>query len=915
VPVARSPTPFRGRARERAALEALAGGLRRGDSAALVLRGEAGVGKSTLLADFVARQDDCHVAQAAGVEFEMELAYGGLHQLCRPLLPLAERLPAQHRQALHRAFGMAEGAAPDPFFVGLAVLGLLTEGADDRPLICVVDDAYALDRASAHALAFVARRLHAESVGLIFAVRETPPELAGLPELVVEGLGDEDARALLDAAVRRPLDAAVRARILDETRGNPLALLELPRADSAGGFATPSARSLAGRIEQRFVDEMAELPAAEQQLLVFAAADPTGDALLLRKAAQHVGIGVPLTAGAALGRFVELAPRVRFRHPLVRSAVYGSATAEDRRTAHLALGQATDAAADPDRRAWHLAQTCETFDAAIAEQLERSAERARSRGGPAAAGAFLTRAAELTPEPAERARRSLEAATAEFQSGSLDAALALTLAAESGPLDDLQLARAELLHGQIAFHRRRGSGESELLLKAARRMERHDVALARETHLEALMAAAYAGRLGTGSVLEVARAGLAAAPPSGPPRPIDLLLDAYVAWIVDGPGGTPLLRQAAEAMLAELPPSPETMRWMWVAVNACFETFNEDGAARLAEREVQVAREAGALILLGIALAQLGAVRMLCGDFVSADALYQEAVAVSSDAGVPPPRYVLVALAAFRGDAEGFNALAPAVLAAARESGEGHVVSMVELSSALLHNGLGQPRAALDAAASLADESPETYGSFVLLEYVEAAVRCDDSARTRAALEWMEAATATADSGWGRGVCRLAQALAAEASADPEPLYREAIALLETSSLRPYRGRAQLLYGEWLRRQGRRSDARLQLGRAHDLLTTIGCRAFADRAARELGIVGGERTRSRSPEIREQLTPQELQVAQMAASGLSNREIGERLFLSHRTVGSHLYRVYPKLGIASRTQLHLALAAEGDGLT
>ena len=498
--------------------------MRAGRSGALVVRGEPGVGKTALLEYVLERASGCRVARASGVQSEMELVFAGLHQLCAPMLDRLERLPGPQRDALGTAFGLARGVAPDRFLVGLAVLSLLSEVAEERPLVCLVDDAQWLDRASAQALAFVARRLLAESVALVFAARAPGEEreLRGLPELMVEGLGESDARALLGSVLPGPLDERVRDRIVAETRGNPLALLELPRgltpAELAGGFGLPDAPALSGRIEESFRRQLAALPAATRRLLLVAAAEPVGEPVLLWHAAEQLGVGVEAAGPAAEAGLCEFGARVRFRHPLVRSAVYRAASPEDQRSAHGALAEATDPELDPDRRAWHHAQAAPGPDEEVAAELERSAGRAQARGGLAAAAAFLEQAALLTPGSARRTERALAAAQAKHQAGAPDAALELLATAEAGPLDELQRARVDLLRAQIAFAVRRGSDAPPLLLKAAKRLEPLDLTLARETYLEALSAAIFAGRLATGGgVLEAAEAARAAPPAPGPP--------------------------------------------------------------------------------------------------------------------------------------------------------------------------------------------------------------------------------------------------------------------------------------------------------------------------------------------------------------------------------------------------------------
>ena len=582
--------------------------VRAGPSRALVLRGEAGVGKSALLEYVVGRASGCGVAHAEGMESEMELAFAGLHQLCAPFVDRIDRLPGPQRDALGTAFGLRSGDAPDRFLVGLAALSLLSDAAEDRPLLCLVDDAQWLDGASAQALAFVARRLGAESLGLVFAVRDPPgePHLGGLAELSIGGLHDGDAQALLQAVLAGPLDERVRDRIVAETHGNPLALLELPRGrtpdELAGGFGVDGALALSGRIEDRFQERLAVLPPATRLLLLVAAAEPVGDSLLLWKAAAALGIDAAAGAPAAGADLVELGAQVRFRHPLVRSAVYRAAAPEDRRRVHQALADATDPG-DPDRRAWHRARATPGLDEDVAAELEHSAGRAQARGGLAAGAAFQERAAELTPDPALRARRALAAAQSKHQAGAPDAALRLLGLAEAGPLDELDRARAQLLHAQITFTTTRGREAPPLLLEAAKRLEPLDAALARATYLDAFAAALSADRLVLrGDARDVAAAVLAADwGPSSRESPIacNLLLDGLALITTEGyTAGAPALKVALRAFRDATLPEEEELHWLWLACHIARALGDDAAWDELTARQVELARRAGALSLL-----------------------------------------------------------------------------------------------------------------------------------------------------------------------------------------------------------------------------------------------------------------------------------------------------------------------------
>src|SRR4051812_2511210 len=552
-----SPIPQRellGRRSECQALDRLLEAVRAGESRALVVRGEPGVGKTALLEYAIRSASQLRVVRAFGVESEMELAFAGLQQLCAPMLDRLECLPGPQRDALSTAFGLTAGDTPDRFLVALAALGLLSEAAGEQPLLCVVDDAQWLDRASAQALGLIARRLVAESVALVFAARvpSEEQELAGLPELAVEGLRDGDARALLGSVIRGPLDERVRDRIVAETRGNPLALLELPRgltpAELAGGFGLPHAPPLPDRIEDSFRRRLAPLPAPTRELLLVAAAEPAGGPVLVWRAADRLGVGVGDATPAAAAGLLEFGARVRFRHPLVRSAVYRAGAPEDRRRVHQALAEATDPDVDPDRRAWHRAQAAPGPAEDVASELERSAGRAQRRGGVAAAAAFMQRATELTPDPARRAERALTAAQAKHDAGAPGAALALLATAEAARLDEVQRARIDVLRAQIAFATNRGNDAPPLLLKAAKRLEPLDAPRARETCLEAFSAAIFAGRLASGVGLRGIAEAARAAPPPPSPRPADLLLDGLAVLVTEGHAvGVPALKHALRA--------------------------------------------------------------------------------------------------------------------------------------------------------------------------------------------------------------------------------------------------------------------------------------------------------------------------------------------------------------------------------
>jgi DNA-binding CsgD family transcriptional regulator len=898
---------------ERGVLDGLVEAVRAGESRVLVVHGEAGVGKSALLEYLADRASRCRVLRVVGVQSEMELAFAGLHQLCAPLLDRLGVLPGRQQEALRTAFGMSEGPASDRFLVGLAILGLLAEAAVERPVVCLVDDAQWLDRASAQALAFVARRLGAESVGLVFSARVADGELARLPELEVKGLPEGDARALLDAALTGPVDARVREQIVAETQGNPLALLELARAATpvylAGGFGLPGA--LPGRIEDSFRRRVDVLPAQARRLLLLAAADPTGDPVLVWRAAGRLGISTLAAGPAAEAGLAEFGARVRFRHPLVRSAVYRAAPTADRQEVHRALADATDPQADPDRRAWHRAQAAAGPDEEVAAELEDSAGRAQARGGLAAAAAFLERAALLTPGPARRADRTLAAVQASLRAGAFGKALELLAMAEAGPLDELQGTRADWLRGQIAFASGPGSDAPLLLLKAARRLEPLDPGLARETYLDAWQAALFAGHLaGGGDLEEVSRAAWALSPPERPPRVADLLLDGLALLVTDGPAtAAPVLRQAISTFADPDVPLAERLRWSWWAPVASLPLWDVEGY-RLIVPPLQLARDVGALDQLPMLLNVLAVATALRGDLAAAASLIAEADAAREATGARLVAYAAMALAAFRGSQAEVVSLIEATLEQAAAVGQGAAVTWAHWGAAVLHNGLGHYQEALDSARQAAGHRLVHLSMWALPELVEAAARTGNTGMASDALDQLSEWTQAGRTDWGLGVEARSRALLSEGEA-ADRLYREAIDRLGHTAMRPDLARTQLLYGEWLRRQRRHGEARVQLRTAHNMLDAMGMEGFAARARGELRATG-ETARKRSVATMLQLTAQEAQIARLARDGLSNPEIGARLFLSRRTVQYHLGKVFTKLDITSRSDLRRILPAHPD---
>jgi len=903
---------LRGRRSARAVVDRLLEGVRGGDSGVLVVRGEAGVGKTALLEAALASVVDLRVVRAVGVESEMELAFAALHQLCGPLLDRLVGLPGPQREALEIVFGLSGGQAPDRFLVGLGVLSLLSEVAEERPLVCVVDDAQWLDQASALTLAFVARRLLAEPVAMVFAAREPGQDLRGMPELEVQGLGDADARALLDSVVPWRMDERVRDSIVADTRGNPLALLELPRglspAQLAGGFGVTSGLSLSARIEESFLRQFESLPEDTRELVLVAAAEPVGDPALLWGAAAHLGISVEALVPAASAGLLEVDRRVRFRHPLVRSGVYRAASQGERRRVHAALAQVTDPQVDPDRRAWHRAQAASGPDEDVAQELERSAGRAQARGGLAAAAAFLERAAALSADSERAAGRIFAAAAIHTQAGSFEEASALLAAVEGGSLDELAGARVDLLHGQIAFASTAKGEAPRLLLRAAEHLEGIDVGLARETYLDAWAAALFAGRFARGcGLLAVAQAASAAPRSSQPPRPSDVMLDGFATLMTAGcAAAAPILWRALRAFASPELPMEDGLRWGWIALSATFTLWDEENWETVAVAQLHLARDVGALARLPIDLNHLAGSAAWSGDFERSASLVAEAEVVAEATGTRFGSHGAMMMAALRGRETDALTLLDAAAAAATAREDGFTAQLADWLSAVLFNSLGRYQEALASAQRADGEAPELYVSaWARIELVEAAVRTGDDRLAADSVERLAVSTQASGTNFGLGIEARSRASISEGDT-ADSLYREAIDRLNRTRFRTEAARARLYYGEWLRRQGRRIDAREQLRTCHEMFDEIGMEAFARRAAHEL-LATGEHARKRIVDTRDDLTAQELQIAQMARDGLTNPEIGTRLFLSPRTVEWHLRKVFTKLNISSRRQLGSAL--------
>ncbi len=903
---------FLGRAHERERFDAMLAQACDGHSAVLVVRGEAGIGKTALLRYAARQASGLRVAEIEGIQAEMELPFAGIDRLCAPMLERLQVLAEPQQNALRVAFGLATGDPPDRFLVALAVLNLLSATAEQRPLLCLVDDAQWLDAVSLEALGFVARRLVAEPMAMIFSLREpaTTRALDGLPQLSVEGLDESDARALLSRSVPGLLDDHVRDRIVVETRGNPLALVELSRrmspSERAGGFAPPGARDLPSRLEERYLRRIAGLPEATQRLMLLAAAEPLGDAALLWRAAERLFTDPSALIPARDAGLLEIDDRVRFHHPLVRSAVYRAASPDERRRVHDALADVSDDELAADRCAWHRALAAAEPDEVVAADLERSAGRAQGRGGLAAAAAFLERATALTPDPAVQTGRALAAAEVSFEAGEFESTLRLLATAESGRIDGFQRARATLLRGHAALVSAYGSQASSLLFQAARELEAFDVTLARRSYLTAWGAAVSANHLGGADVLAEICSAVLALPPLPPnPHPLDLLIEGFALLATDGrAAATPILQRAARSVM-DLS-VVDMLRWGWLAPGASSATWDPEGALAGNQLKAQLVRQAGALGELPIHLQSLALDRAWRGDLAGAAVLVAESETVAAATGTDPPPIALLRLRALQGRENDAGPLIEGLVQHATEAGQGMAVMVAHWAGSLLNNGLGRYEAAASAAREVIENAIDPWTPLgALPELVEAAIRLGETELARDAVDRLAATTQPAGTDFALGVEARSRALVSGGEA-VEPLFHESIERLGRTPLLPELARARLVYGEWLRGEGRRGESREQLRIAEEMFTEMGMEAFADRTAAEL-VAAGAKPRTRRLEVCEELTPQEEQIARLARDGLTNAEIGGQLFLSPRTVEYHLHKVFGKLRIDARSGLDAAL--------
>jgi DNA-binding CsgD family transcriptional regulator len=915
----RTTRTFVGRGEESAALARLLTAARDGRGGVLVLRGEAGAGKTALLQQATRAAGGMRIVRVTAARAEMEFGFAALHQLLVPFLGSLERLPGPQREALGLAFGLAAGPPPDRFLVGIAALTMIKTAAAAGPVACVIDDAQWLDRASADALAFVARRLSADPVAMLVAVRDGDQQAAafeGIAELRLSGLPDQAALQLLASAAGRPLDQGVARRILAATAGNPLALIEVARglsaAELAGATALPEPLRLGGRLEQAFLPRIRAFPPAAQTVLLLAAAEPSGEPGLLWKAAALLGVGSDAGDTPGIGQVLRLEPQVSFVHPLLRSAAYYGAAPGERRSAHEALAAASDPGLDPDRRAWHLAAAASGTDEEIAGELARAADRARGRGDWAGCAAFLERAARRAPARARRAELMLGTAEARLNAGDPGAAAALVERAAPHLADPLARAQAKRLRGAVRVALGRPAEASPILLDAALTLQSLDTRQAWDALLEAFEAALAAGRFargtGTAEVLQAVRA--APRPAGAHARAAGLALDGFAALDQgNDKAGIARLRQAIALAAASQVPDGDQLRFVFVAPLAAYELLDDAALHASCARAVAQARSYGSPAAVALTLGLLGYSEALAGRFAAAEAANAEARELAAATGVAADLRAGIselAVLAWRGREAAVRSLAAARMREATQAGYGFVIGFAAIALTVLELGAGNYAAALRHALNASAEGMPA-DIELLPELIEAAARCgavEDAADALAKFTVRARATGT---DWALGLLLRSRALLA-GDAGAEDLYRGAIEHLGRSRIVPQLGRAHLLYGEWLRRQHRRRDARVALHTAHEILDSTGAEAFAERARAEL-LATGEHVRKRGADVRDELTPQELHIAGLASEGASNLEIASQLFISANTVAYHLRKVFRKLGVTNRAALARVLEA------
>jgi DNA-binding CsgD family transcriptional regulator len=899
-----------GRSRETAQLNALLQGVRGGLGGAVVLRGEAGIGKTALLNAVIDAAGGLSVVRLEGVESEMQLGYAALHRLVRRYLHRLDHLPEPQRDALQSAFGLTAMAPADRFMVALATLSLLGDVAKDEPLLVIIDDAQWLDHESVASLVFVARRLHADQMALVFAVRDsldTGTLFQGIPELRISGLDEGAARDLLSASVVDPVSHHVAGRIIAVTRGNPLALQELSGELTPEHLAEheplPDPLPIGELIEARFLRQVRLLPDDTQLLLLAAAADPEGDRDTLWRASSVLGVSAVALEPAADSGLVVLHPRIEFRHPLVRSAVYSGATATDRRRVHHALAEVMNAETDPDRKALHMASAALGPDEGLAAALEQSAAQARARGGYVAESSFLARSASLTPDPHRQAGRLLLAAQAAFLAGNVG--YSESLLGQARPLlsSTFERAQAQRLDGHLRYPLGQPHLAPSLLLGAAKAFGPAHPVLSHHSLIDAFQACGVSLEFTEGTTgSEIGQTALESlALQGGATTPADVLLKAFALRYCEGyTAAVPAMRDAVRAQ-ADMS-FEEVNRWNYLAAILAIELWDEAENRNTMTRLESAARATGALPALQVALAGLATIDRRAGRFNEARERYAELhdVALAIGEFVDVLDLFDAELLCWQGDEQ-----ARAKVAHLMEGGAAFcyatLIYSANLSLSTLELAEGRYEAALAAALKVTRGDGLGWSSEAIPNVVEAAVRCGDTSSATDALECLIERAAASGTPWSLGLLARCRALVTDGSG-AAVLYEEGLSRLGQTSLRTEVARTHLVYGEWLRRQKRRTEARDQLRRAYEMFDTMGARPFAERARVEL-LATGERARARSVETTHDLTSREMQVARLAAQRATSREIAGQLFISANTVDYHLRKVFQKLGVTSRRDL------------
>ena len=889
-----------GREGECAVLDELLVDVGSGRSRALVVRGEPGIGKTALLDDFCSRARDVVLIRSAANEAESALAFAGLHHLCSQLAPeKLDPLPEPQRAAIRVALGQSARETPGPLLLGTGLLNYLADIAAERPVIAVIDDAQWLDGSTAQTLGFVARRLDAEAVGLIFAAREQVKHLRGLPELVLSGLAPADAQALLATALLMPVEERVRERFIAETMGNPLAIVELCHAlPELEEIPQPrDSRGLWAQLEESFERRLDTLSPSARQLALVAAAESLGDPVVVWRAADLLRIPRSSADELESTGLVGIGVRVVFRHPLVRSAIYRQAQPAARRLAHEAIAEGLHAGSE--YRVWHRALAAAGPAEEIAAELERSAGRATRRGGLGAAAAFLERAVLLSEDVESRGRRALVAAEAQLDAGQPSRAEEQISIAKLASQSDLDVGQREVLEARLASMRGRGRDAPTLLLTAAMRLDALGGSSTRDVYHRAMIAAIFAGRLSSGAgVADVAEAARSA-PMRGPPTLRDRYMRSIASLVVEGhAAAAPLARELVADLRAGEFSTPDDAALLAMSIQLATILWDDEAWNDLASRGLKLARKLGCLDVLPIALCNQASTHVWQGEFMAASALVQQIRALSDATGVPELATPAMSVSVY-GSPESAFTLIGAARQAAADGGQGLIVTFSQITEAILCNSLGRYEDALRAAAS-AYADPFLYNPYLLGEFLEAAARSGHPEQAAEARADLSARAAVAKTEWVRGIEARSEALFSE-GVHAENLYRASIDHLQRTSMRVQVARGHLLYGEWLRREGRRVDARQRLRVACDMFGAMGALAFSERATRELAATG-ETVRKRTDRYAtaDELTVRERQIARLAAAGLSNREIGEQLFISHRTVGYHLAKVFTKLGVNNR---------------